>query len=224
MARPKGGYRVNGKQVPGVTTIIGRFKDSAALLYWAFEQGKLCERGEISKLYDKRDEAADAGTLAHSMVEAYINGLDPFGIDLDGHSKQIVAAAKRGFKNYINWAKSNTLEIIKQEVSLVSEKYLFGGSLDAIGIDKSGGLFLIDWKTSNGVYTDYLLQLAAYKQLWDENNPVNLITNGFHLIRFSKENADFAHYYWSELADAWAQFVLFRQAYDIGKCLKKRVR
>jgi len=64
MARPASGYRLkDGTRVPGVTTIIGRFKDSGGLLYWAFEQGQAAERGEISNLYDKRDEAADAGTL-----------------------------------------------------------------------------------------------------------------------------------------------------------------
>ena len=54
MARPKDGYKNNeGKRVPGVTTIIGRFKDSGALMYWAFEQGKAYSRREISGLYDK---------------------------------------------------------------------------------------------------------------------------------------------------------------------------
>ena len=55
MARPKGGYRLkSGESVPGVTTIIGRFKDSGGLLWWAFEQGKAFERGEIHGLYEKR--------------------------------------------------------------------------------------------------------------------------------------------------------------------------
>ena len=65
MPHPKQGYKTqDGKRAPGVTTIIGRFKDSGGLLWWAFEQGKAAERGEINSLYDKRDEAGDAGTLA----------------------------------------------------------------------------------------------------------------------------------------------------------------
>jgi hypothetical protein len=81
----------------------------------------------------------------------------------------------------------------------------------------------LDWKTSNGVYPDYLIQIAAYRQLWEENNPLKLLTGGFHLLRFSKEHADFAHHYWSELNDAWDQFVLFRRSYDLDKIIKKRV-
>jgi len=75
MARPKSGYKNNaGKRVPGVTTIIGRFKDSGGLLWWAFEQGKSAERGEINSLYDKRDEAAASGTIAHELFELHIRG------------------------------------------------------------------------------------------------------------------------------------------------------
>jgi hypothetical protein len=75
MPHPKGGYKLqSGEKVPGVTTIIGRFKESGALLWWAFGQGKAAERGEINSLYDVRDQAAEAGTIAHSLVERYIKG------------------------------------------------------------------------------------------------------------------------------------------------------
>lgn len=221
MPHPKVGYKIDGVSVPGVTTIIGRFKDSGGLLFWAFEQGKAAERGEIQKLYDKRDEAAEAGTLAHSMVEAQINGL-PFP-DLSTYPEKISSQAQQGFENYDQWKKDNRIEIIYQEMELTSRVYRFGGCPDAIGRDSQGRLSILDWKTSNGVYQDYLIQIAAYNYLWHENHPDEPLTGGFHLLRFSKENADFAHYYWQELDDAWRQFVLFREAYDIDKKLKKRV-
>jgi hypothetical protein len=202
MPHPKGGYRIDGKRVPGTTTPIGRFKDSGALLWWAFEQGKAAERGEISSLYDKRDESADAGT---------------------DYDIEIYNMALQGYENYLNWAENNRIVIMVQEIPLVSEKYRFGGCPDAIGHDSQNRLCLLDWKTSNGVYPDYLIQLAAYGQLWDENNPDNPITGGFHLCRFSKEHADFAHHYWAELDDAWEQFKLFLKAYQLDKRLKKRV-
>jgi len=220
MPHPKGGYRnKDGKRIPGVTTIIGRFKDSGALLWWAYSQGQAAERGEINSLYDKRDEAAEAGTLAHLMVECHINK-ENFEPDQD-YSEDTYALAEQGFENYLHWADNNNLVIVEQEIELVSELYQYGGCPDAIGYDNSGNLCLIDWKTSNGVYPDYIIQLAAYKQLWEENNS-DRITGGFHLLRFSKEHADFAHHYWSELEDAWEQFKLFRKAYDIDKKLKKR--
>lgn len=221
MARPIKGYAVNGEKVPGVTTIIGRFKESGGLLFWAFEQGKAAQRGEIEKLYDKRDEAAEAGTLAHAMVEAHIHK-SPLP-NLSAHSDDIAKQATQGFKNYLRWQEDNRIEIIHQEVELVSEKYLYGGCLDGIGKDSRGQLCILDWKTSSAIYTDFILQIAAYKALWEENNPFEPINGGFHLLRFSKENADFAHHYWSELDIAWEQFQLLLKAYTLDKQLKKRL-
>ena len=219
MAHPKGGYKnAAGERIPGTTTIIGRFKDSGALMYWAFNQGKAAERGEIEKLYDKRDEAADSGTLAHSMVEAHINGEDflcePFTLP------EVKKQAEGAFNAYLSWERMTNLKIVEQEIELVSEKYQFGGCPDAIG-EIDGKLCLLDWKTSNSVYSDYLIQLAAYRQLWEENFPDKKL-EGFHLCRFDKEYGDFAHHYYSELDDAWEQFKLFRQAYELDKKLKKR--
>jgi len=215
MAHPSGGYRnKDNKRVPGTTTIIGRFKDSGGLLYWAFEQGKAAERGEIERLYDKRDEAAESGTIAHAMVEAHIDG-KPLP---DGPQDSVNA-----FKAYLTWESMTKLKIVEQEMPMVSEKYQFGGCPDAIG-EIGGELCLVDWKTSNAVYSDYLIQLAAYKQLWEENNPDRLLTGGFHLCRFAKSHGDFAHHYYPNLDEAWEQFKLFRQAYDIDKGLKKRAK
>jgi hypothetical protein len=221
MPHPKKGYQVNGKKVPGVTSIIGRFKDSGALLYWAFEQGKAAERGEIANLYDKRDQAAESGTLAHSLVEAHIHG-EPLP-DLSTYPEEISVPALQGFQNYLRWQEDNKIEILYQEMELVSSEYLFGGCPDAIGRDSRGELCLLDWKTSNAIYVDYLLQIASYRHLWETNNPDKLLTGGFHLLRFSKEHADFAHHFWSELDDAWEQFKLFRRSYDLDKIIKKRV-
>jgi hypothetical protein len=192
MAHPKGGYRnANGVRVIGVTTVIGRFKDSGGLLYWAFEQGKAAERGEIDKLYDRRDQAAESGTLAHSMVEAHINGEDFSMPDLP---EKTINEARNAFDSYLNWERLTRLKIVEQEMPLVSEKYQFGGCPDAIG-EVDGKLCLVDWKTSNSVYQDYLIQLAAYKHLWEENNPERPLTGGYHLCRFAKKHGDFAHHY-----------------------------
>lgn len=221
MPHPKNGYYIDGVRVPGVTTIIGRFKESGGLLYWAFEQGRAVERGEITSLYDKRDEAAEAGTLAHTLVEAHIHGLpEP---NISQYTVEIATQARQGFENFLRWQEDNRIKIIAQEAELTSSQYLFGGCPDAIGEDSRGQLCLLDWKTSNSIYADHLLQISSYKELWEENHPDQPLTGGFHLLRFSKEHADFAHHYWSELNDAWEMFKLLRRAYDLDKLLKKRV-
>ncbi len=81
----------------------------------------------------------------------------------------------------------------------------------------------MDWKTSNGIYVDFLCQLGAYALLIEECRPDLYLDGGFHLCRFAKSHGDFAHHYWPNLDEAKRMFILLREAYDIDKALKKRV-
>lgn len=222
MPTPKKGYFLaDGTKVPGTTTVIGRFKDSGGLLHWAFKQGK---EGK-DRLYDEAEKAADIGSCAHAMVEMRVTGKDDAAClalaDEMLADPAMRAKAVSAFRSYEAWATNFKVQILEQEIQLVSEQYRFGGTPDAIGMI-GNQLVLLDWKTSNSVYADYLIQLAAYRQLWEENNPERPITGGFHLLRFAKEHGDFAHHYFPNLDNAWRQFVLFREAYEIDKELKKR--
>lgn len=217
MARPAEGYRLDGKRVPGTTTIAGVVKESGGLIHWAWKLGM-----DGIDYRSVRDSAADAGTLAHAMVEASLSKNDPEAA-LSGAEDGVADAARRAFKSYQQWARGSALEVLAQEVSLVSREYRYGGTLDAVGW-VNGELCLLDWKSSNALYADYLLQIAAYKHLWDENNPKDVIGGGFHLCRFSKEYGDFEHRFFEDLADAWEAFKHAREIYDLMNKLKKRVR
>lgn len=202
-----------GKRLPSVTTVISRFKESGGLIHWAWNLGI-----EGKDYRQERDAAATAGTIAHQMVEARLRDEEytPPVIDADTLGK-----ANGGFEAYLTWERMTKVSIVHSEVSLVSDMHRYGGTLDAIG-EFEGKRVLIDWKTSNSVYQDYLIQLAAYKALWEENYPDHPIDGGFHLCRFGKEHGDFAHHYYPDLSDAWEQFQLYRRAYDLDKALKKR--
>lgn len=229
MPTPRLGYRASdGNKLPSVTTIISRFKDSGALMKWAYNTGR--EHGVLEgqgkeapdSLYAVTAKAADIGTAAHAMVETHITGGQPKMVAAYlSLPSELQAKAERSFQSYLDWASMSKLEIVDQEMYLVSEKYRFGGTPDAIGL-VNGSLCLVDWKTSNGVYADYLLQLAAYRVLWEENNPERPLVGGFHLCRFSKEYGDFAHHYYSELDDAWRMFSLLLEAYGYDKAMKRR--
>ena len=214
--RPQDGYRnAQGERVPGVTTIIGRFKESGALLHWAFKQGK----SGAKTLYEKRDEAAAAGTIAHDMVFQRLNKLPV--TTPEGTDDKVATQAKQAFDAYLSWESMTKLEIVEQEMPMVSEKYQFGGTPDAIA-KVNGKLSLADWKTSNGVYQDYLIQLAAYDILIAECRPDLKLEGGFHLCRFAKSYGDFSHHYWPKLDEAKRMFILLREAYDIDRVLKQR--
>jgi hypothetical protein len=213
MPTPKQGYFLaDGTRVPGVTTILGRFKDAGPLMRWAWEEGRA---GRDYR--ETRQAAADAGTIAHAMVEAEIHGR-PFV--MPEVPEDIRAKAQQAYATYREWAAQTKLQPIATEVRLVSETHRYGGTLDVILV--GGRRLLGDWKTSNAVYGEYLLQLAAYGALWNEHHPQEPI-EGFQLMRFSKQHPDFEARFFAELDAAWEMFLALRRAYELDKKVKERI-
>lgn len=213
-----GYYTKDGTRVPSVTTVLARWKDSGGLIHWAWDLGT--QQIDYRKV---RDAAADAGSIAHLMVENYTNGVE---FDPSLYDKGLLSKAEGAFGAFKEWADQTNLKVVRTELGLVSEKYRYGGTLDAMMVN--GRLALGDYKTSNAVYGEHCCQLAAYGQLWDENNPDNKITGGYHLLRFSKQEhpddpVSFTHHYWSDLSVALKMFLLLREAYELDKRVKKMV-
>jgi hypothetical protein len=216
--RPKDGYKLkDGTKVSSVTTVLGRFKESGGLLQWAFQVGK----SGAATLYEKRDEAADVGSLVHDTIQARIHKEQEPAIP-EAMRERVMSALSA----YQEWFDGNRMTIVATEVPQVSELYRFGGTIDAVARDGKGRLCLLDWKTSNGVYPDYAIQLAAYRQLWNENGPADeqITDGGYHLCRFAKEHGDFEHRYWPDLSEAFEEFTLLVKAYELDKKLKARIK
>lgn len=216
--RPKEGYRnAAGEKIPGCTTIVGRFKDSGALIYWAWNCGR-----EGKDIRAEKDNAADAGSCAHEMIDCHLHQRT---FQHAGWDALAVGKAEHCFLGYLDWAEQNSLKVEASEVSLVSEVHQFGGTFDAVL--RGGHLRLLDYKTSNGVYPDMLIQVAGgYYLLWNEHFPDRPL-EGMDLLRISKPKAPddpvmFEHRHWSAeiFPIASEQFLLMRRAYDLDKRLK----
>ena len=209
--RPGRGYYLeDGTRVPAVTTITNRFKESGGLLYWANTAGL-----EGKTLDEAREPAKGIGTVVHGMVESFLHGEDV------GEPKTIEAMT--GFESFRDWWEASKFTVEYTELPIVSETYRFGGTLDTILTDSKGRLCLGDWKTSNGIYPDYLWQIGAYGLLFEEWSGKKL-DGGFHLARFSKEHGDFEHRHYGELDDAARLFLRFREDYDLDKLVAKRAK
>jgi hypothetical protein len=216
MPRPKEGYKNSaGQPIPGTGDINGRFMDRSRLLYWAFKRGK----EGAAKLYD--NSALDIGTAVHTMAEFDLKASPQRDIDfyltatLPNPDEQ--AKAKTAFGAFRQWRETFHVRAIEQEISLVSEKLQFGGTLDTIANIRNGR-GLVDFKTTSTgeVYEDMVLQLAAYGILWDENRPDEPLTAGYHLILLPKDGAkpihrEFTH---EQLNPYRQKFWLYRKAYD----------
>lgn len=208
--RPRGYFLEDGTRVPAVTTITNRFKESGGLLYWANQMGL-----EGKTLDEAREPATSIGSEVHSMVEAHIHG-EPAG-------QASTLEAMTGYQSWLDWWESAQFGVEYTELAIVSESYRFGGTLDAIARDGKDRYCLLDWKTSNGIYPDYLCQIAAYGLLYEEWSGRKL-EGGYHLARFSKEHGDFEHRHYGDLSDAAGLFLIFREAYDLDKSLAKRAK
>ena len=213
---PTTDYRLpDGTRIPGTTTIISASLgwNKGALMHWAWTEGK-----EGRHYRETREAAADAGTLAHAMVEAKIKG-EPVMVP-PGADEATIRLATLSFDAFQEWFEGSRLELVETEMHLVSVEHRFGGTPDAVGRLK-GQLALLDWKTSKAIYSDYLIQLAAYEHLWNANRDEQ-ITGGIHICRFDKTTGGFGHHWYPSeaLRPAWRAFVALRELYDLQRQMK----
>jgi hypothetical protein len=128
----------DGTKVAGASTIAKLGDDPSALINWAWKLGM--EGLDYAKV---RDNAADIGTLTHWMIECHFNNKIP---DLSEFSPSDVDKASNAFIKFLEFWEQEKLTIQNAEAQLVSEKYGYGGTLDAPAIDEHGNYILIDWK------------------------------------------------------------------------------
>lgn len=225
--RPAAYKDASGKRVPSVTTILGRFKDSGGLIRWAYTQGQRKERGEIDDLYDDRDKAANIGGLVHDIAEYTVAGdhdaLAEVMTKVNALPADQQAMVRAGADAFTEWFDGSRIEIAEAETPLVSARYGFAGTFDALGRDQRGRLVLIDYKTSSGLYADYIVQLGAYSLLLQERGDV--VENG-HLLRFSKEFGNFAHHHITAdmLRVGGEHFLALLDAYSSDATLKRMIK
>ena len=204
-------YKVNGKRVKSVTTLINAHLgwSKGALIGWT---RKHCLKGEDSMAIMK--EAGRIGTLAHKMIEEFIKG---GVVKLDDYSPSEISQAKTAYYGYYTWFADNNVEFLETEMKLVSEKYGFGGTFDAIAVvnDK---LVICDWKTSRFVHDEFLVQLAAYRQLIHENTEHKI--RGAILLKLDKEEKGLYeehHYKIKDLNWGWRIFKLILKLQELKK-------
>ena len=220
MGRPTDGYRIDGERVPGTTTITGRFKDSGALVAWANRIGL-----EGKSMAEVRDKAADAGTCVHEMVDCDWHGRT---FDRSAYKPELLEKADHAYLAYLSWKEQTKLKVEQSELPLISRIHRFGGTLDAVMVGNQ--LALGDWKSSNGIYADMLVQVAGgYSLLWQEHFPDQTL-HGIQIVRFSKpahpdDPISFHHHFYSAelIPICQEQFLLFRRAFDLDKRLAKLV-
>jgi len=199
----------NGEKVPSATTVLSILA-KPGLLHWAWECG--LEGEDYRKVKDK---ASDIGTLAHYLIECELKREKP---DTSDYSQNAIEKAENSYLAFLEWRDQNKMETIASEIQLVSEKWGYGGTIDWIAKDRLGRNWLIDFKTSKGIYNEFIYQVAAYQMLWEENNPTFPI-HKVQILRIDKETGEFEtkNISKAELTIGWKIFLHCLEIYKLRR-------
>jgi hypothetical protein len=156
------------------------------------------------------------------MAELDLRGRPDRELEAYAHERLVAPEHLRkaftAFAAFRQWREQCHVRAIAQEVSLVSERYQYGGTPDTIAMI-GNGLGLIDFKTSPKPYPDHLVALAAHAQLWHETHPEQRLTS-YHLLLLPKDGSGFQHNAYGDLQLHWRLFELYLQAYKLDKACK----
>ena len=154
-----------GGYFPSVTTILDAYPKSAQFYEWLKKMGEDADT--------VRDEAGERGSIVHKLTEDYDTGELITLMDADGKIRYKSSEWKM-FERYVEFSKNVHPEILRTEFNLISKNIGTAGTLDRtvlLDTKKYKGKYILDIKTSNAVHDQYWLQLAAYKELYEETFP-----------------------------------------------------
>lgn len=173
-------YTYNGNIVPRVTKIISRCIHSDSLMYWANSLGFKHQS------YKKTiDAAANIGTHTHNNIDSFLEDenhiADEYNMPYQSYN---------AYQSFLKWF--NTIISIAQVKVIFHEKTLtckyFGGTLDGL-YEINGKIYLVDYKTSNHITFNYILQLAAYRYML--RTELGIEIDGCIILQLSKESISY---------------------------------
>lgn len=191
-------YSVDGKVIPGCTTVLG-IMAKPALLYWAanmasdywkdnIKPGIPLDEIEIDSLWNrakrahtqKKVDSAALGSFVHKWCEEHIKGLNP---ELPVN-EQMRGAVER----FLKWESEHKVKFLLSEQLVYSKECGYAGTTDFI-CEIDGKMWLGDIKTSNGIYDEYFAQTAAYLYARTEEFPSE-VYEGVVIVRVGKEDGE----------------------------------
>jgi hypothetical protein len=193
--------RVNGKQIPSVSSVSGMIDKSSQLLIWSerlarkFLQmflGKELTEEVIEKAVTQhrlvKEEKGESGIDVHDLCErfakAVMNNTEKPVID-----ETISQPVINGYNAFLKWYNENDVQFIESERDVYSKDRNYVGTFDVLMV-VNGIITLGDFKTGSNVYPEYFIQLSGYKQAYDEENTGVKIEH-LMVLHFNKDTGDF---------------------------------
>ena len=194
----RGRYKLNGKALVGVTTIL-KEQSKHFLQDWAAKEAythaidlspeeiKQVLKDKSYQHKQKSVDATDKGTLAHSLVEEYINNY----IETKTYQRPLVIDEEVAVSvnEFFDWAEKNNVEFTECEGSVYHPKYGYAGSFDFICV-VDGKTYLGDFKTSKYFDLTYYGQGAAYIKAKQAISPSEIKFDGTIIVRSTLTGKD----------------------------------
>lgn len=227
-AKMKDGKDVRLRRVTSVINLL----DKPALLQWAANEAanhvaelwnpdQEYSKAQIDAIIqdaryahrNKKDEAAGWGTHAHAIIEKFLKeGYWPE----DHEWESIPFEVANSLALFSEWWTAAGLEVVEVEKYVFDLAFHYGGTADLIARDKTGALWLIDWKTGKGIYGSMIIQLAAY---YNALSKAGHKMAGAKIVQIGKYDGapQFFEPTLDRLREAWKTFASLSIMYDFVK-------
>lgn len=140
-----------------------------------------------------KTSAASVGDYVHGFAEEYSKDQDAkqayerviavLGEPVE-HEKEKIDAGAVGL---VDWLKKEKVKIESAERTIYSKKFGYTGTYDAI-VTHKGKRYLVDYKTSSGIYNEHYYQTAAYLMAHEEET--GEILDGVLIVAIVKEDKE----------------------------------
>lgn len=164
----------------------------------------LMKRGKKQHRFQK-NTAGLTGTMCHALYEDHIKG--------ETCLREVSPELQMQIDSFLLWLEEEQPEFVLGDTKIASPTFGYGGSIDALGIDSSGRYYIIDFKTSGGIYDSHAKQVAAYAFGFRETYGLDYTPEAM-IVRFGKKRVE-AEVRW--IRSTMDSFLGFKAALDSYK-------
>lgn len=165
---------------PSVTRVLDCLPKHPQFLMW------MKDVGHNAKIIAQR--AADEGTHVHEALEDYLAGIPIKWMDGQGNAKYNLTEWQCITKG-VQFLEEYKPKVISIEERIVSDKYQVGGTADLIcKVGRQN--WLIDWKTSNNLSEQYMIQLSIYAAMIEEKLGITIHNAGVLWLKAKTKGMD----------------------------------
>lgn len=200
--------------VPSVTWIAGNYPKGIQFYKWLAEKG--WDEAEAIK-----QAAGDKGSKVHKAIEDLLNGKevkidDKYFNQSKEEDEELTVQEYECLMSVVSWLDETKPKILANEYTTFNDEVGYAGTVD-LKCEIDGEIWIVDFKTSKSIWTEYHLQLSAYKHADKDLPKIAILQVGYNL---NKKKWKF-----TEIEDKFDLFLAAKQiwAEESGKVSPKQM-